>query len=205
MLIIIEGPDGSGKSTLIESLRANSSAPWFLLFRTSGPPQDIYQIHRYMALIRKAAQEDLVICDRVPAISEAVYGPLYGRTIPMTYQESRAMVAGAKLVYCRPPWKVLQQSVQKEAQMEGVPSRLGQIVSGYDHCIKSLLPSLGDLMMYDYTATSLDSVRGFINLGGPKCPDPLTPPVSPSAPERTPSTVRYSPPKSGEPWKPVKL
>jgi hypothetical protein len=161
MLFIIEGSDGSGKSTLLENLRHNSSAPWFIISRTSGPPETHYQIRQFMDMVTRAAQECTVICDRCPAISEAVYGPLYNRP-PLPIWETQAMVANANVIYCRPPSKVIREKTLMEPQMEGVVNKVDDIIEGYDRLMLAIRPNLQSIMAYDFTVDRLAQVRKFV-------------------------------------------
>lgn len=161
MLFIVEGPDGAGKSTLIENLRNNSATPWFILARTSGPPKNHYQIRQFMDMVTQAAQECTVICDRCPAISEAVYGPLYNRTV-LPVWDTQAMVANANVIYCRPPSRVIREKVLMEPQMEGVIDKVDDLIEGYDRLMLAIRPNVQSIMAYDFTVDRLAHVRKFI-------------------------------------------
>lgn len=71
MIIILEGPDGSGKTTLAKQLQARYS----LKYHHEGPPPtDIKALDHYGAVLDNLRQENVVI-DRF-ALGERVYGPI---------------------------------------------------------------------------------------------------------------------------------
>lgn len=100
-MIIVEGPDNSGKTTLIKFLSKHLQ---FYHYAQGNPPTDQQSI-----LVRA---RDLVyiygptrtICDRVPFISEKVYGPVL-RDMDMlegTTFLTAAIAKGVPVIYCRP-------------------------------------------------------------------------------------------------------
>lgn len=70
MLIIIEGVDASGKSTLASAL---SDALGMSIVPSEGPPRHPGEINERLA---RYAQYDNVIFDRHPVISQPIYGQL---------------------------------------------------------------------------------------------------------------------------------
>lgn len=76
MNIVLEGPDGGGKSTLalhlMEELNRNSSDP-YLLQPGEGPPKFIDEINERL---RRYALHKNAIFDRHPAVSQPIYSQL---------------------------------------------------------------------------------------------------------------------------------
>ena len=71
-MIILEGPDGHGKSTLAEKLQQEFDAS---IWTSGSPPKDTADIvMRAKAVESYAASGERLIIDRCPAISELVYG-----------------------------------------------------------------------------------------------------------------------------------
>jgi thymidylate kinase len=84
VLIILEGPDCVGKSTLAENISANfvsSRQPyhWF----QAGPPGKIHPLDAYVVPLLCFGPHDVVLCDRWH-VGEAVYPTVMGRSTRMT-------------------------------------------------------------------------------------------------------------------------
>lgn len=78
-LIVIEGPDGAGKTTLIKKIAKDFKLPVY----TSGGPKDIetmLNILREMAVLAFDTSQ-VYLCDRAPWISERVYSKALSRKI----------------------------------------------------------------------------------------------------------------------------
>jgi len=101
--IVVEGLDGTGKSTLASALHQNN--PSALKFVSEGPatPNEFW---RRNAILRELCESKSdVICDRHPAISEHVYGDICRNTGPLI--RSHLVIALLeehsidRIVYCR--------------------------------------------------------------------------------------------------------
>lgn len=68
--IVVEGPDGAGKSTLCRDLAYVFGME---VFHTGGPLKDADEA---VSRVQRMKEAGAVIFDRVPHISERVYGPL---------------------------------------------------------------------------------------------------------------------------------
>ena len=130
--VIVEGVDGSGKSTLIENLISEFH---FLtpVVNSAGPEQDF---NSWWPEVLSKEYDGLVpIHDRF-YYSELVYGPiLRGKLlgdkkihIEVRYKLRRE----AFLIYCRPTLKSILQESQVNEQMEGVSTHLVGLLEGYD-------------------------------------------------------------------------
>lgn len=75
MNVVLEGPDGGGKSTLAKML---GEALDMRVQQGSGPPKRPGEIERRM---REYMQMRSTIFDRHPAVSQVVYGQLRGETM----------------------------------------------------------------------------------------------------------------------------
>ena len=76
-MIILEGPDGTGKSTLAELLGKRYDAPVHKIGSTPGSPQAIVE---YCETCDVRASQ-FVIQDRITPVSEAVYAKVLNRPI----------------------------------------------------------------------------------------------------------------------------
>lgn len=155
--VIIEGPDGAGKDTLIEQLlkelpqltkheRASTSV--------GGPVPDLQEWHmRDLAGIRDHVPS---IYNRHPVISEPIYGRIvreqpfgwYGRP-GWTRMQRELLAAHCMLVMCLPPLRVVEANVQstQDGQMAGVVPHIRDIWRAYSN--GPVWP--GIQAWYDYT------------------------------------------------------
>lgn len=99
MIIVVEGPDNSGKSTLAQEL--SRKLGWQVLH--SGGPCESKQ--DYMERIVKIYNSHRVIWDRHPAVSEYIYGPVLRGVY--NYIPLNAFPRESLVIYCRPPDEVL--------------------------------------------------------------------------------------------------
>lgn len=155
MLIVVEGPDGSGKTTLIENLR-HTSKRYFGIARMQGPPNSLDDLLRALNWLGHSSKSSLpIICDRHPLISERIYGPLLRGTdyvekgIPGNGRILRALVD--RVIYCRPPNKVILEGVRKEKQLEGVVNHTVKLIDLYDREMAELRMFSIPVLSYDWT------------------------------------------------------
>ena len=152
MMIIVEGPDGSGKSTLVELIRQKSHR-FFWLMRPSGPPKSRQDILRTLHWVRLRQPELSILLDRHPAISEPIYGPrLRGlNKIPdFDSPEGRKILLWGTnvIVYCRPALPVIVSNCFSSFQLEGVREQIEDIVGAYDRMMQELSASFR-VLKYD--------------------------------------------------------
>ena len=157
-MIIIEGPDGAGKSTLIKKLRAAhpvlKMAPRACT-ALGGPLRgdDMFKwLRTYGAMYGH-------IYDLHPCLSGAVYGAVFGDT-PL--DSPRGLLSGlfweihenARVIYCRPPRREIVRAVNESAQLDGVARKIHQIIDTYD----AVMVSMVDYELYDWTKDELPSL-----------------------------------------------
>jgi thymidylate kinase len=149
-LTIIEGPDGAGKSTLIEAWKSWLEGPRnglggkvVITHHTAYlDREDITPL--YMLDLRHAHENprNHYILDR-SWISEFVYGPtMRGKIRVDTAQrralERMALTSGAILIYCMPPFDKCVEAYQKRKGLEYLPDtdKLAQVYAGYQDLIQ---------------------------------------------------------------------
>lgn len=98
-MIVLEGPDGGGKSTLASVLAHMTKWP---IIGSEGPPKGtiefIERLERYHAL------PTTVICDRHPVISDPIYAKAFGRDTFVRYEDLfRFLNRNTFIVYCVSP------------------------------------------------------------------------------------------------------
>lgn len=101
MIIIIEGPDGSGKTSLANQISEQTG--WPILHRDK-PKTDEEKVAMYNNYMQIACSSRNVIMDR-SLYSELVYGPIMrDKSVISFYQmytlERRMATSGAMIIYC---------------------------------------------------------------------------------------------------------
>jgi len=132
-MIIVEGPDGSGKSTLGKKLGGR-------VLHSGGPCTDPDELMARVKRLSEQYREGDVI-DRFPYLSEIVYGqpaiidPMLLISMWEEFQEKR----NARLIYCRTDIPTMYKNISHKAKehksaeyLEEVKSRYFEIVTKYD-------------------------------------------------------------------------
>ena len=140
MLIILEGPDHSGKTTLgLELLQSLPSPRW--TYHHNEPSKAKADLVRYTDdLITVASSQELrVIHDRVFHVSEQVYGRIlrnnvYDRNNLLT-QWDRLLNQGIILVYCSAT-PLIEYSAQE--CLARIPMHHGKLRHGYRDYMRTL-------------------------------------------------------------------
>ncbi len=149
-MIILEGPDNSGKSTLAKKL--NEIMDWPV--EHSGGPTTHEDRHiRMMEVMEKSE----VIMDRVPCISEPIYGSICRgiNCFEGTKYLENLLKNKPIIIYCRPPTSVIiniEHELSKYANkdhLDMVEDNKFAIVGAYD-TLMSNIPHI----YYDWTATT---------------------------------------------------
>ncbi|MCA1800495.1 MAG: hypothetical protein LC687_04585 [Actinobacteria bacterium] len=170
-VIILEGPDCSGKSTLAHELKAQIQGSQIV--HPGKPPSSFPALMMLCAsAITKASSDNLYICDRVTPISEMVYRPLRLGTDSMNHPYrivpilmdaiSRLIEQGAIFVYCRPPESALNSSEHAASEYDTadtlsvVRAHSAHILDTYDSLMHIIQHLGGQVLTYDYTASDGD-------------------------------------------------
>jgi hypothetical protein len=133
-LIIVEGVDGSGKSTFTQSL--SLLTPDGTRNMHCGPIRK-HPLEEYVIpLVRYRPREDWVICDRWQ-VGEMVYGPLYrgeSKISPAVnaYIELFLRGKGAYRLIMGTPFNVVQQRLQKRGEDFLKPQHVRVVMDFYD-------------------------------------------------------------------------
>lgn len=141
-MIILEGCDASGKSTLLSHLAQKFR---LTITRSFGKPQSSNDIEDYHKWLRFCPFP--LILDRHPAISELIYGPVIRNHTHGSFSFAQSVANSTFLVFCCPPIEVVQSGLMNNSQMSGVPEKIVQLYQSYQSLMDSLIPSF----VYDYT------------------------------------------------------
>lgn len=156
-MIIIEGCDNSGKSTLAARLAKDLGVPVIHSTRPdlNSKPEELLK-HSQSQLIPAA-----VILDRIFAISEYVYGRvLRGGSLLKDKQVDALMDLHYRkhlIIYCRPKDATIRDNRGRD-QMDGVLDHMPQLIAEYDYLMSELDRTGATIIEYDYQG------RGYPNL-----------------------------------------
>lgn len=154
-MIIVEGSDGAGKSTLVANLAEDLELG--IGQRATKDRSKLYEVTQqdtYTALgAAVKADENPQIWDRL-FFSEMVYAPIVGRDCEFSHEEQvfikRVLGAmGCPLILCMPPFGVVKKNVEAAEQMEGVKEGLDHIYA----CYREMSNPAQWVLHYDYTGT----------------------------------------------------
>lgn len=149
MMVIVEGPDGSGKSRLARALRRERR---HALVKHWGPVE--HPLAQYRDFITSTAEKDTVICDRFWP-SEYAYGRVLrgedrlGRPGARELERLATDHHRVVLVTCLPPLEVVEENIASRAEgsdMDGVAGRIKEIYDAY-----ATYPTALPRLWHDYT------------------------------------------------------
>lgn len=164
MIVVLEGADGGGKTTLAAAIRSRIHCH---LLTSSGPPTNIDQIIDELNWLAEFPRRHLLVCDRHRLISEPIYGPILRQRNLLAEPRSRyndmdVADEAQLIVYCRPSLEsaILNVTATKQQQLAGVPDQLSRIIVAYDEWYETASRSRPDsFMRYSYeNPTDLEDV-----------------------------------------------
>lgn len=138
-MIIVEGPDGAGKTTLISALTER--------FNLSVAPRVVSKDAEAMVDLKTWVEENLAggfqykIFDRHRMISEFIYGPILrkeqqpGFSDPnwVMYRMSQFIQIDPIVIYCLPPLEVVKQNIAGDEDNRVVWDHIEGIYTAYLH------------------------------------------------------------------------
>lgn len=169
--IIVEGPDGAGKTTFIKTLRqylgdftVDGEPPLHPRFSHSLRGPDLGNLANLVTDdTYRMPRTPRMVYDRHPLISEYIYGPLCRGGVPDVFRVNswrtnmtEIVAASAVVVLCLPPVANVMKAVLQpgDGQMPGVIDNIGKIWHAYDR-----LTWPGVMLHYDYTAHPLSVIH----------------------------------------------
>jgi cellulose biosynthesis protein BcsQ len=162
MLIIIEGMDNTGKSTLAKQLAEDLQID---LRHSKG--KDIDMSDNLLDIYWDSKKGHL-ITDRINLISEVVYGPILRnqnklektKKIWWEIYDSLEIV----IIYCRPSLGMILQSMSEREQMEGVIDNTEQLLLAYDREILQLEKDKKPIFRYNYIEDNYEEVLKMLKI-----------------------------------------
>ena len=183
--VIVEGPDGGGKTTLLQYLHTVTNLPIAPKFSSSlgGPKDNLAGLvnrdmvgwwntqasdphHRKEWNPAHTIASGSRLYDRYPLISEPIYGLHVRKDIQPEFLTPWYSVMWRELleydplvIFCLPPFEAITTNVNPHRDMQGVWANMRRM---YDQYTIQALQYPGSSMVYDYTKDSTDDQRGDI-------------------------------------------
>ena len=143
MIYIIEGPDGAGKTTLVEQIRKSHMNAKVLHFGAPQTPEEADNYYKVYAEAINAKHDDEVLIFDRSWYSDMVYGPVMRNRQEMTQEHAdmlSAMVVacgGGIIIYCTAPIKVLwarcqrrgETYLQNQAQLQAIATGYSKVMA----------------------------------------------------------------------------
>jgi thymidylate kinase len=164
MILILEGPDGAGKTTLAEALRHRFQDKGMVHIVKHGPytgvePEHLCRIY-FRSMSPALTFDDVVIMDR-SWLSEPIYGEVYRNGANRIDVERKRMLErvalsrGAVVIHCQPDFETCVEAFEKRIGEEYLDdiSQLEAVYNEYESIgLTTSLPTIH----YDYTQDSID-------------------------------------------------
>lgn len=170
-MIIIEGPDGSGKSTLIRQLSKDLALP-IAPKVVSSDTKPLVDLDKWTELNLNAGFQE-VLFDRHRLISEPIYGPATRSQQHVRFMDlgwmsemmGRFYGLDPIIIYCLPPLNIVRANVNREdTDNEAVRGRIAAIYAGYvARATADIARGVGKL--YNYQTTQYTDALHWIQWG----------------------------------------
>lgn len=156
-MIILEGPDGAGKTTLIETLRERFDLPVAPRV-VSKEAEAMVDLKRWVELNVVSGFQNMIF-DRHRLISEPIYGAVLRQSFEPGFDDWRWFTLQCYLfyrrvhpilIYCLPPYEEVRKNVHTGDDNKRVKDSIRKIYAlytakaGYDH-------AMWGAQIYDYT------------------------------------------------------
>lgn len=158
MMIIVEGIDGSGKTTLVEYLAGRFNLQ---VDKSPGP----VEFGRYRdwidSTIRREKAGEKWIYDRHAFFSEQVYSILrkennHRVNSSVTISQMRALInCNPTVIYCRPFEETILNGLLDREQMDGVPDYWEELLHRYDVLMREM-EQYFNVIYYNWEVTPVE-------------------------------------------------
>lgn len=134
-MIIVEGIDNTGKSTVIEVIGKTFKIP---AARSNMAGATVKDMKQWIAWAESCPRP--LILDRHPAISDFVYGNVIRGKSESSIEFAQESRAGHFLIYCCPTLESIQESFGDREQMKGTHENLEKLYTSYESLMEQLEP-----------------------------------------------------------------
>lgn len=171
-MLIVEGPDGAGKSTLIDQLMERGGFDLYPRHSdTHGPTTNLRTwVENLFFPMRPEDNGPHILqgklFDRFPLISEPIYGSVLRRQLAPGFNDGHWLAQmwatlhwhKPMFVFCLPPLAIVEENIRKSLQISGLSWAIRPIYWQY-HTMLALLQSKGLMAsLYDYTNRPFDDL-----------------------------------------------
>jgi hypothetical protein len=157
-IFVLEGPDGSGKTTLAKELQANGFQ--YLKCGVPTPEQQCDLLRYYGGILLNCLVAGDWVIDRL-FVGELVYGPVMRGASSLEPEEEGVLIDlcqrfNIQHVFCMPPLEtvVLNWNSRRAEEYVDQEKKLHEIYAGYRRQIADFPPKFK--MVYDYTRRQAD-------------------------------------------------
>lgn len=175
-IIVCEGFDGTGKSTLIKKLHQNTGLPIHpraVADQTGEPVGNLFDWAR--TDVETWDNQPLSLYDRHPFVSEYIYGPITRGRVAPGFRRGAAknylntFFSEALLIFCVTDAQTIYENLKRNDQMDGVAEHAEQLIVAYTEIIAKYP---GNFCVYNYTGDDpdwnytrvLEKVEDYINM-----------------------------------------
>ena len=141
-MIIVEGCDNTGKSTLISTLQKTFNIPAIRSGMKSPTYQTMLEYHHWTA-----ASPTPLVLDRHPVISDFIYGNLLRNGSESNPILLTSVLESSYVIFAQPPFHIVAHTIDERDQMSGVTDQLARIYAAYNTLFEAHEPD----QIYDYT------------------------------------------------------
>ncbi|AVR56935.1 thymidylate kinase [Microbacterium phage Triscuit] len=169
-MIIVEGPDGAGKTTLIKSIQELTGfgiAPRVVSKETKA----LFDLKVWVEDNLDLGPHD-AIYDRYRLISEFIYGPILRTTQQPGFTDIDWVLHNTKklykrldpiVIYCLPPLEVIKGNLENDPDNTQVVNHIEQIYTAYlNKVAMDALLRPTRTIIHDYTDTYPGETEGFV-------------------------------------------
>jgi len=154
-MIVVEGMDNSGKTTLVSRLRFATGAS---VIKSCGPQEDYKDLFLWTRQqLERPNTRPLYIYDRFTIISDPIYSSVIRDKNPFfEHPEGRLLIEEflkqePLIIYCNPGLERITK-FGKRAQMEGVIENAEELFEKYEEMIRYLRVRGGHVKNFDYNS-----------------------------------------------------
>lgn len=156
-MIVIEGCDNTGKTTLFHKLRIDLNMLGVLNVR----PTDRWDM--YNKTLNLLDIKHPIIIDRWAPISESIYGPICRNDQMLSeadlfYSDHRLAHDKSIVIFCNPELSQVESTIHERDQMEGVVKFLRPIYYAYQDRIRAAQERGVRVIEYNYLSSSYEDL-----------------------------------------------